>query len=335
MIPTLFVHHLTPEEVITLSQLHNNHPKTAPRRRAHIILLNNMGFPIVEITKICRCNRQTVAKVIHLWDRQGIAGLFDKPRSGRPKILSAEQEVIVIDMVEQTPQRLKSVINEINKKMNINISISLVKRLCKRAKMSWRRIRKSLKNKRNEEEFRRSKAMIESLIIQENNQEIDLYFFDGSAFSLLPPVPYAWQKKGQTIEVPSSRSPSINVLGFVNRACQFESFAFEGSVTSSVIIACIDEFAENIKKPTTIIIDNAPTHTSRQFKAQLSRWQALGLTIQPIAAYSPELNIIEIVWRMIKYQWLSFSAYESFEALQENLFDVLANIGKEYHINFA
>ena len=48
--------------------------------------------------------------------------------------------------------------------------------------------------------------------------------YDGSNFS-------GWQiqKKGQTIEVPSSRSSSINVLGFVNRACQFESFAFEGS----------------------------------------------------------------------------------------------------------
>ena len=41
------------------------------------------------------------------------------------------------------------------------------------------------------------------------------------------------------------------------------------------------------------------------------------LTIYPIPPYSPELNIIEIVWRKIKYEWLPFSAYESFISLEE------------------
>lgn len=46
-------------------------------------------------------------------------------------------------------------------------------------------------------------------------------------------------------------------------------------------------------------------------------------------------NIIEIVWRKIKYKWLPFSAYESIKALEESLFEVLANIGEKYHIDFA
>ena len=41
------------------------------------------------------------------------------------------------------------------------------------------------------------------------------------------------------------------------------------------------------------------------------------LTIYPIPPYSPELNIIEIVWRKIKYEWLPFSAYESFLSLKK------------------
>jgi transposase len=54
-----------------------------------------------------------------------------------------------------------------------------------------------------------------------------------------------------------------------------------------------------------------------------------------IAPYSPELNIIEIVWRKIKYEWMPFSAYESFQRLKECLFDILANIGKSYTIEFT
>ncbi len=113
---------------------------------------------------------------------------------------------------------------------------------------------------------------MEALILQAKNKELDLYYFDESGFSLTPPVPYAWQNIGETIEIPSSRSKQLNVVGFVNRDCQFESFVFEGSVTTSVVVACIDQFASKIKKPTTLIVDNAPTHTSNEFKAQLDKW---------------------------------------------------------------
>jgi hypothetical protein len=45
--------------------------------------------------------------------------------------------------------------------------------------------------------------------------------------------------------------------------------------------------------------------------------------------------MIEIVWRKIKYEWLPFSAYESYLSLKKELFDVLSNIGKTYNIEFS
>lgn len=192
-----------------------------------------------------------------------------------------------------------------------------------------------MRSKRNEAVFQRSKAQVAALILQEKNKELDLYYFDESGFSLTPCIPYAWQKIGEVIEIPSSRSKQFNVLGFVNRNCQFESIVVEGSVTTAVVIACIDDFASKLKQPTVLLVDNAPTHTSNAFKAQIDRWRKQGLTIVPISPYSPELNIIEIVWRKIKYEWLPFSAYESIDALRESLFEVLANIGGKYQIDFA
>ncbi|MDD5277719.1 MAG: hypothetical protein PHR16_16755 [Methylovulum sp.] len=40
-------------------------------------------------------------------------------------------------------------------------------------------------------------------------------------------------------------------------------------------------------------------------------------------------------WWKIKYEWMPFSAYRSFLSLKQNLFDILANIGKDYCIEFA
>jgi transposase len=53
-----------------------------------------------------------------------------------------------------------------------------------------------------------------------------------------------------------------------------------------------------------------------------------------LPTYSPELNLIEIVWRKIKYEWLPLSAYESFKSLWSGLSDIIPKIGLEYNIYF-
>ena len=64
-------------------------------------------------------------------------------------------------------------------------------------------------------------------------------------------------------------------------------------------------------------------------------WIEKGVVIIPISRYSPELNIIEIVWRKIKYEWMPFSAYESFSNLKESLNSILIEIGNRYNIQFC
>jgi len=76
-------------------------------------------------------------------------------------------------------------------------------------------------------------------------------------------------------------------------------------------------------------------HTCDNFRKNIDKWEKQGFFIQNIPAYSPELNKIEILWRKIKYEWLDFSAYESFKALKNALYDILANVGQDYHINFT
>ncbi|MDM8563925.1 transposase [Candidatus Marithioploca araucensis] len=81
-----------------------------------------------------------------------------------------------------------------------------------------------------------------------------------------PTVPYAWQPKGEIIEVPSERSKRLNVLGFLTCDNRFEPFCFEGHVNTDIVIACFDAFAERHSKTKRVVImDNASIHTSGQF----------------------------------------------------------------------
>jgi transposase len=157
-----------------------------------------------------------------------------------------------------------------------------------------------------------------------------LVYFDESGFSLDSQVPYAYQPIGKTIEIPSARSKRINVLGFLSTDNKFSPYCFECSVNTDVVVACFNDFAKTITKKTVLIIDNAPTHHSGQFVENIPDWEEKGLFIKYLPPYSPELNLIEILWRFIKYRWLPFSAYLSYENLVCQLEKILLAVGTEY-----
>ena len=166
--------------------------------------------------------------------------------------------------------------------------------------------------------------------------KIDLVYFDGSGFNLWAKVVYAWQKRGERITVPVTRGKSQNVLGFMWHRCQrFESFVFEGTIDSNIVIACFDRIARHLKRKTVIVIDNAPIHRSEEFEEKIQEWENLGLKIYFLPTYCPSLNKIEMLWQKIKYEWLSFEAYTSYKHLCEELDKVLSQISSKYYITFA
>ena len=329
----------------TLAEMHKNHPKPQLRERAQILLLSNKGTSVIEITNLLEIDRQRVIRCFNRWDEKGLGGLYDQSGRGRKPIFTEAEEKEVVKIVESSPKKLEGSLPEIEQKTGKRGSKSTIKRILRKSKYAWCRIRKSLKSKRDEADFRAGQEELNSLKELENKGLIDLFYFDESGFSLVPYIPYAWQKKGQPIEVPCARSTTLNVLGFMNRSNSLTPYCFTGSINSSIVIACIDNFYNQRQaqieqqglaaKVTYLIIDNAPIHTSKEFRANELRWEAQGLRIKRLPAYSPELNLIEILWRKMKYEWIGFDAYQSYKQLVEWVDEMLIGFGQKYIINFG
>ena len=66
----------------------------------------------------------------------------------------------------------------------------------------------------------------------------------------------------------------------------------------------------------------------------MKEWEEQDVLIFFLPPYSPVLNLIEILWKRIKYQWIPFDSYLSFHNLKERLLFVLDNVGKQYDIIF-
>ena len=152
---------------------------------------------------------------------------------------------------------------------------------------------------------------------------------------MTPYIPYAWQPIGSAIEIPTStHRRRLNVLGFLNRHNDLYPCVIEGKVDTPVIVECFGQFSKQITKRTYVFLDNSPLHRAQEFIRHIPQWVKRGLIIKYLPPYSPELNLIETLWRFIKYHWLPFSAYMSFSCLVQAVEDILTCFGTDYTINF-
>ena len=239
------------------------------------------------------------------------------------------------------PRQLSDIVERIREEFGISISRWTLRNLLRSLGYKWKRIRKSLKSKRDERTFFQFQKRLKYWQKRADKGKLDLYYYDEAAFNLIPSIPYAWQKKKEQVEIFMQRGANYTVLGFMNKQLDFHPFIQNGSTNTEDVIYCIDQFCQQNRKSkpiqhkTILILDNAPTHTSRQFKSRIRSWKRKGLRIEFLPKYAPELNRIEILWRFIKYKWLPFEAYSCKQSLFKELVFILNNVGSKYLINFS
>ena len=106
-------------------------------------------------------------------------------------------------------------------------------------------------------------------------------------------------------------------------------------IDASFIFEQLEVFSGGLKKPTVIVFDNAAVHRAKIIKERLAMWQTRGLYIFYLPTYSPHLNIAEILWRKIKYEWLSPSDYVDKQQLHYSVRQILGAVGNILNNEFS
>lgn len=330
-----FIQEISRETASMLNRIYRQSKNFEVRRRSHCILLSFEGFSTTELMAIFKVSRITIYNWFEAWEKNHLAGLYSRPGRGRKPSFTPEQKSQIKEWVKENPKNLNGVISKIKEIWNITTSKDTIKRVLKSLSMKWHRVRKIVFGEPDPNEYAEKKQELEVLKKQAEAEKIDLRYFDESGFSLNSNSPYAWQDKNDPVSIKSQRSQQFNVLGFMNIYGELDSYIFTGGVTSAVVIACIDEFSQSCTKPTTIVMDQASIHTSKSIESKLLEWKAKGIDIFWLPTYSPQLNLIEILWRFMKYEWIELNAYENLDKLVEYIEKVLKGFGGEYIINFA
>ena len=129
------------------------------------------------------------------------------------------------------------------------------------------------------------------------------------------------------------RSPSgrkrLNVLGAVDFATkQLTTVVNTTYITATTVCELLRLLvAQHLGVPLTLVLDNA-----RYQKCELVRTLARQLNIELLylPAYSPNLNLIERLWKYTKRRCLNGKYYATFEEFQSAILDCLNRINTDF-----
>ncbi|MDB9419141.1 IS630 family transposase [Microcystis aeruginosa CS-563/04] len=331
----IFFREINPLSAKLLKRIYCQSKKLQVRQRAPCLILANQGTKVENLMQIFQVSRKTIYNWFERWESEGLVGLYNKLGRGRKPTFNSEQKAKIKEWTEQEPRQLKQVLGKVEDEWGIKSSKKTLQRVLKTLKMSWHRMRKAVGGKPEPDEYQQKKAQLEEFKQLENAGKINLYYLDEVGFSLVPSLPYGWQNIGEYLTILSRHSRRLNVLGIMNRKNHLETYVSEQSINSDVVIACIDTFFPSVDKPTVIVVDQSSIPVSDAILDKLEEWQERQITIFVLPSYSPQLNLIEILGRFIKYEWLGIDAYSSWETFVESVEKILKEFGENYVINFV
>ena len=213
-----------PQETIKLLwRICRHSKKYQVGQRAHCILLMEEGYQVEQLIRIFAVSKKTIYNWKNNWLNRRLAGLYNRPGTGRKEIFNREQKEQIKQWVKQHNKNLKPVIEKVKKEWGIKASKDTIKRVLKYLKMKWKRLRRIVAGEPDPKVYERKKKILEVLKKLAAQGTLDLRYLDESGFCLTPHVPYAWQEKEDKQGVESQQSKRLNLLGLLNKNNELES----------------------------------------------------------------------------------------------------------------
>lgn len=132
---------------------------------------------------------------------------------------------------------------------------------------------------------------------------------------------YSWTLVGQRKTVPyeNPQGRRMNVLAALVQDGQHPSLTWDmqpRTLKASDLLAFLPGIPHRTDVPLVVVLDNASHHRSDAVRAALPRLWAQRIYLYFLPGYSPHLNLIEPVFRVIKHQELPARTYPTVPVLE-------------------
>lgn len=315
---------LTPIERVEIVQLHRSCKQRKHADKLKAILMLDDGFSCVEVGKILLLDDDTVRGYRSDYCNKGAASLLTDKNKGSVSFLNSKQlAALEHHLTEHTYMDSKGIVAWIEKEFKTRYSCSGINELLKRLGFVYKKpvLTPCKANVKKQEEFvREYKELKENLA-----QEDQIYFVDGVHPQHNSIAHYGWIKKGQTKQLKTNNGRKrTNINGALNLKTKELIYVEDERINSQTMIALLTLILEKQKQGKIyIVLDNARYYHSLIVKDFIKKHPQIILKFLP--PYSPNLNIIERLWKILKKKVVYNKFYLKFDDFRENVIDFLDN----------
>lgn len=323
------------KKMSTLKQYNENVAKLAFKKyqeskhykinqRMHFVYLKCKGYQNKMIADILSVTLKTIYEWQNIYEENDLDTLATLNYKGQPSKLNQFAEQLVFDFIINPFTTLKQAQDHIEKATGLKRSVPQIKAFIKRVNIKRRKVGQIPDKVDVIKQDNFIKNKLNRLIKLATGNRIKLFFIDAAHFVHQPFLGYLYGLKRIFIRASSGRK-RFNVLGALEAVTnKVTTVCNETYINAESVCQLLELLAkEYVGEKIYIILDNA-----RYQRCQLvfDTAQQLGIRLFFLPPYSPNLNLIERLWKFTKKKILYNKYYPCFDEFKNAIESYMNNL---------
>lgn len=287
---------LTTEEKACLESRHRKTKSVKESDRLKAILLRSEGWSVVSISQALRVHECTITRYIKDYLKHQ---KLEEKKGGSSSFLSAEQsDLLISHLSNHLYHYTHEIVAYVESRWGVKYTVPGLNKWLHRNGFSY----KKPKGRPYKADEKSQVRFIDDYnALKERLKPTEpLFFMDSVHPSQSTKLSYGWIRKGETVEISTTASRTrMNIVGAINLNDIGGALIADYETING---KAIEDFLTKLRKKhpiehqVHIILDRAGYHRSESLR---ERATALNIELHYLPAYSPNLNPIERLWKVM------------------------------------
>jgi transposase len=307
-----------------------HHPDPRVQRKMEVLWLKHKGLTHDDIADLAGVSRSSVQRYLDEYLEGGLEQIRHCPWTGPGSALDEHRQSLEEHFREHPPRSLKEAQQTIQQRTGIGRGLTQVRRFLQRLGLKPRKVAaipippKSTLAEHAQEQAEFLEEKLEPRLQQARAGRRQLYFVDASHFVFATFLGWVWCWTRWCVRAASGRK-RYNVLAALDcvshRLVRVSNHSYINAESVGALLRAVA--AAGVGLPITLVLDNA-RYQKCAVVQQLAK--SLGIELLYLPGYSPNLNLIERLWKFVKKECLQSIYYGSYEAFTAAIEKCLAEL---------
>ena len=316
------------EDLKVIARDRYEHPHPRVRRKMEALRLKSNGLPHSQIAKLVRVSPRTAQRYLSEYLQGGLARVRHCKWRGPKSDLLEHERPIEEYFWGHPPRTAQQAARVIFEQTGLRRGPTQVRVFLKtHLGLRYRKVAAiPVPPSKTVEEHAREQARfldreLEPALAQARAGQRALFFVDAAHFAWAPFLGCLWCLARMWVRSATGRR-RYDVLGALNAVThEVVRVCNEGYVNAFTVCTLLRALAgQGLKVPITVVLDNA-SYQRCELVQSLAR--QLGIHLLFLPSYSPNLNLIERLWRFVRKQSLNSAWFDSFDEFRAAIDDCL------------